>query len=289
MKKRIAYIGLLVFILMGQCIVASADTYKIFEQWGGGVEDAEKTPLNQDDDLMCWAAASANMLKYSGWGNAMGSKAWADNGEDELFKYFQDHWTDNGGNIRYGIKWWFDGTYSGPSSSDWSVPDVPHTGFHSETDFLNSYGRSTTTTGDFLVNIDSHLREGSVVGLSVLGDRWNTFGHAITCWGIETNAAGDYTGVYVSDSDDKKYLADAPDDLVFKNVSKVFMDIERSDGTSVNKEVWEILDYSGSGYNAYIGEVHWLAANPNPVPLPGSLVLLLTGLLPLGLRIRGRR
>ena len=44
MKKRIAYIGVLVLILMGQCVVAPASTYKIFEHWGGGVEDAEKSP-----------------------------------------------------------------------------------------------------------------------------------------------------------------------------------------------------------------------------------------------------
>jgi hypothetical protein len=52
--------------------------------------DAEKS--NQGDSYMCWAAVSANMLAYTGWGNINGFQT-----EDDIFAYFVEHFTDDGG------------------------------------------------------------------------------------------------------------------------------------------------------------------------------------------------
>ena len=46
---------------------ASATSYYLWDDWGGTYSDAEKSPTNTDDDLMCWAASAANLLAWTGW------------------------------------------------------------------------------------------------------------------------------------------------------------------------------------------------------------------------------
>ena len=82
-----------------------ADVYNIWDTWGGTWADAEKTNINTDDDLLCWAAATSNILEYTGWGQVGGMT-----NTDDMFAHFQDHWTDQVGNSYYGFDWWFDGT-----------------------------------------------------------------------------------------------------------------------------------------------------------------------------------
>ena len=85
-------------------------------------------------------------------------------------------------------------------------------------------------------------------------------GHALTAWGYEYNEFGDYTGLYVTDSDD--YTTD----LKLLSVSLV-------------DDLW-YLDNDYSGW--FIGGVQALDRNPgNVVPEPGTVVLLGMGLLSL--------
>ncbi len=105
-------------------------TYYVWSQWGGTPYtgnaydyngdpwspephyflDAEKTPPGDNDDLMCWAAAASNILTWTGWGNVSAISDQSDQYEaDEIFKYFQDHWTDEGSWPTDAWSWWFDG------------------------------------------------------------------------------------------------------------------------------------------------------------------------------------
>ena len=42
--------------------------YFVYNDYGGSWSDAEKNNVNTEDDLMCWAAASSNVLDWTGWG-----------------------------------------------------------------------------------------------------------------------------------------------------------------------------------------------------------------------------
>jgi hypothetical protein len=103
----------------------TGESYLVYEHWGGTWHDAEKSPSNSEDDLMCWAAAASNILAWSGWGLVEGMAT-----ADAMFAYFQDHWTDQTGIMQAGWDWWFDGTNPTQGWSGWSQVDVPGGGFH---------------------------------------------------------------------------------------------------------------------------------------------------------------
>ena len=85
-------------------VTPTGTSYLLFEHWGGTWSDAEKSPTNTEDDLMCWAAASSNVLAWTGWGQVGGMT-----NADQMFAYYQNHWTDEGGTMAFAWNWWFDG------------------------------------------------------------------------------------------------------------------------------------------------------------------------------------
>ena len=91
--------------LLDQVKLRSSQRYMLTEAWGGAWSDADKNVTDRDDDKMCWAATASNILQWTGWGLVGGMTT-----ADEMFAYFQDHWTDNSGSAYYGLDWWFDGT-----------------------------------------------------------------------------------------------------------------------------------------------------------------------------------
>ena len=173
--------------------------------------------------------------------------------------------------MEYGWDWWFDGTYSGPTSSNWSQPDVPGGGGWYPTVTFNTYFRSNwddwnSSAGAALPTIDDYLHEGYATGLAIyLGGGYG--GHAVTCWGYEYEN-GAYTGVYLTDSDQ---------DADQMNLYSV----------SLSGGLWRLgSDYSSSGY--WIGGVEGLAMNPGfaPVPVPGAVLLGILGLGAAGMKLR---
>ena len=66
--------------------------------------DVNKSLTNPDDDWMCWAAAAANILDWTGWAQPFFDSA------VDIFYTFQDYWTNAGGLMEYAWHWWFDGT-----------------------------------------------------------------------------------------------------------------------------------------------------------------------------------
>ena len=224
---------------------ATADpSYMLIDDWGGAWHDAEKSPSNTEDDLMCWAAAASNILAWTGWGRVSGMTT-----TDQMFSYFQDHWTDQGGLAQFGWGWWFNGINATDGWSGWSQVDVAGGGFHPGEDF-DDYLHWSSNDDQAIATIDTYLHAGYGVTLGVYGPG----GHAITCWGY-THTSGDptgYTGIYVSDSDDSKWMEGAPDRLRY-------YDVDYSGGR------WYLQDFYGSD-SWYVGLVEGLEANPGVAP-----------------------
>ena len=223
--------------------------------------DAEKSFYDGDDDLMCWAGTASNVLYWTGWGHVGGMTNC-----DQMFTYFQDHWTDKGGWCYYGWDWWFDGTPIVPSSA-WSSVHDPGGNFWSSTDF-NNYATWSSDSANILSKIDGFLHDGYGLGLSIAyydsgGDR---HGHAITCWGFNYDSSYPktdsryYKGVWVTDSDDNKAFYDiwpwesgssAPNKLQYYGVYK-------------SGNTWYLSDYGSNTWE--IENCAALGAGPGIAP-----------------------
>jgi len=244
---------LLASVSFGLGSTPRGSSYMLTDHWGGSWTDAEKTLSNTNDTLMCWAAASSNVLEWTGWGQVGGMT-----NSDEMFGYFQDHWTNEGGAAGYGWDWWFDGTND---SGTWgSQVDVPGGGFY-PTRAFGKYYQQRTSDFNAMDNTSNFLREGSGIVLDVL---WTTGGyaHSITCWGYSYNPnnSDEYYGLWITDSDDDKDT-DTPGDTL------TYYDVELSGSK------WYLQDFYNSG-PVYLDNVHALALNPIPEPATMSLLAL---------------
>lgn len=72
------------------------------------------------DANLCWAAASSNMLRFSGWGSEAGFRT-----EDDLFESFISAFTDAGGSYTYGLDWFFNGYYAMQGNDGWAQLRAP--------------------------------------------------------------------------------------------------------------------------------------------------------------------
>ena len=145
------------------------------------IYDAEKSSSTTQDDQSCWAATASNMLAYTGWGELTLNKSQSTTIEDDIFKYFYSHFKYGnlyGGNIYYGIAWFFDGTYAPKGAQGW---DQPASGGNllkiSAEPYLNHY----QTPDDLLQKIDTALTNGCAVGLGIVG-----LGHELYVLDIHT-------------------------------------------------------------------------------------------------------
>jgi PKD repeat protein len=183
--------------------------YLLYEHYGGFWADAEKDP-NPGDDLLCWAAAGANMMEWTGWG-FVGSL----DDTDDSFQFFRGHVTDDGHFVEDGIDWWFDGTLKDVGGAN---ETVDHTGFWPGYT-PGTYIWKSWDVPNTLPNIRGQLASGRAVGISIYG--LTSGAHAVTCWGFNYNPAKDpnteadeyYLGVWLSDSDSHKGQWNPPDML----------------------------------------------------------------------------
>ena len=198
-------------------LTASALEDRYFSLTNVDFSDAEKefTDVAEgeiaSDANLCWAAASSNMLRFSGWGSEAGFRT-----EDDLFESFISAFTDAGGSYTYGLDWFFNGYYAMQGNDGWAQLRAPG----ESGKYLSEYpADSLYQTYEISNHIDNlrpvldALERDCAVGISI-GNYLSSFrigGHAITLWGYlhDTSASPyskeAYPAIFISDSDSDKY------------------------------------------------------------------------------------
>ena len=196
-------------------------------------EKAHSKPTDDypySDDLLCWAASTSNILELSGWGKEAGFSS-----EDEIFAYFEKHFTDVGSTQTRGLKWFFDGINDAQITKDgtavpagtqgdstsvssqerWTETDSGTTGKgggllqdYSSESIATTYDFRTAST-DSLYDAAMKLKDGQAATISVawIDDdaQERLGGHAITLLGYirDTLKSGldSLVSLFISDSD----------------------------------------------------------------------------------------
>ena len=207
---------------------------------------------------MDWAAAAANVLAWTGWGQASGLTT-----ADAIFQYFQSHWTDEPGWSLDAWIWWFTGRNPDRFVSDVSSVRARGGGFYRNLDASN-YIQTQTDPTQAMSSLDQFLHngEGVVLGLQCndKNDSWYPVSHAVTAWGFTYDStksptdSGYYTGVYITDSDDNEAAAGTTSTPELKYYAITY---------SAKDGAYYLTDYDGRntlyhGNTIYIDEVSGL-------------------------------
>lgn len=293
----------LVFLL-GLCFIIAGTTNSFaIDVWTGTVNqtsgwlDVEKSPYNNSDDELCWAASASNMLYYTGW-DAGFSDA------DDIFNSgFVGTWTDTAGNQGYGLNWWFDGTQAPEGSQasqyagngfDGYYPTYTFGNYYTDWRYYSSGGGSTVFDGTGASTaIMSNINNDFGVGIGIFRDPdWDgpDAGHALTVWGYDI-VNNELMGIWVTDSDDNKYVSDyspgPPDDT---------LDYLPLSYTSFTNNGYWFIDQSYAGNSdwwiGYVGGLDMYSSGGTgpggpPIPEPATMLLLGSGLV--GLAGFGRK
>jgi hypothetical protein len=229
-------------------------SYMLMDHWGGTWYDAEKRQAHSSDDMLCWAAAASNVLKWGGWADAPGMQFPSSN---EILGYYADHWSNTGGLMEYAWDWWFDGTNPAQGWPGWSQVVDPGGGFYPERSFSSYYHRSWVQDSA-LSAIDEFLHDGCGVTVAIYGGG----AHALTVWGYAYDAGNpqSYYGIWVTDSDDDKSDPNRVDRLRYYDIA-------------YNSGRYYLQNYSGTSNLWYLSDVEALA----PVPEPTAIAILLFG------------
>ncbi len=186
-----------------------------------------------DDGQLCWAYTSSNVLQY--WQSYYGvfakkagdtSKAAPIHGytydEANLSKLggtqslklnmeFYDKWKNTGGTSQAALAWYLGGL----SSESLENPKAASGGYFA-TYFPDATQSTDYTTyhwgGDSYERFSANLKtlfgqDDGTKGQIVHLDLWSSgyTGHAVTCYGYETDADGNITAVYIANSDDQAH------------------------------------------------------------------------------------
>jgi hypothetical protein len=146
-----------------------APDYRMWEHDQAPFADADKTEVG--DLNMCWAAAAANLLAWTGWA--------AD--EDDVFNTFRAHFKDKPGYVYDALRYYFDNYETGTTVEMVSVREA----------------RSHLLL-DFIVSA-VHEGKGVVVKITYPG---REIGHFLTVYGYRYFADEDNFILYFTDSDD---------------------------------------------------------------------------------------
>ncbi|MEE0857514.1 MAG: dockerin type I repeat-containing protein [Ruminococcus sp.] len=191
-------------------MIAACDSGEDFEVEDIGIMDTEKTGIEGVDSNLCWAAATSNVLAYTGWADATGL-----GDEDDVFDLFSEKFNDDGSWSHCGFNWFFNGILpygpdtiaaqaeanSGAYMTDYAYDNVAKT-YDLLSGSSNRIDAAKTILNDLKNGRGIVLCGGLTLGAPVF------FGaHAITCWGgLVNNNYGEneeehYEMLFFADSD----------------------------------------------------------------------------------------
>lgn len=209
----------------------------------------------KSDDMLCWAAAASNAIKY--WQNSHVSEgfelpagtpcgSYSAPYNSDIFKTFFENWTNAGGYAGNAMQWWFSGEVPivGAGGSELK-PGAEGGGYWNDVfnfkeigdvfvtfDFFENYTRKD----DLKTALDELIAENISMTAAIYTDSGG--GHAISVWGYEyDDELGGITGLLISDSDDD-YLGN------------LVVGVEWDEGDSR----WYLQEYYGMN-NWYLGNI----------------------------------
>ncbi len=229
--------------------------------------DTEKTSADENDDDLCWAASTANMLHYAEWGKYANAEKFRD--EDDLFEYFIESFEDDGGHQFYGLEWFFSGVYSGPGGC--TKPQngglLPYYDPNLVAKQLSVKYIPGKNNFDNMLKVINALRHGYAVGTGVEWGLNSNLGHAITTWGyifdrnIHVTDPSHYLALLISDSDSDKGGADrgaSPDVLHAHYMTPCF-----SGSTFIT---WKFSNYRSNNQTGYLTDFTLLKPYSDNLP-----------------------
>ncbi len=196
--------------------------------------DAEKSSYTES--RLCWGAAAANVLYYTGWANSSslvdaGGASVAFEDEDDVYEYVVANFDNMGSSALYGYQWFITGDYDAYGVIGWAQPELGSGGFYRAQgvtldDVADYYAYANEEDPKMLfANAVNALRDGGGVCLALayyssVPGSLVTQAHTISLWGYEydpTYSPDDpryYTALVVSDSDDDEYLGRGADNVL---------------------------------------------------------------------------
>jgi len=197
---------------------SAVDDHCTYENFGDQQSHDVNVTGNSDpqtgDHKMCWAAASANILDWTVWGDICG--------DDQIIydDLFREYWTNEGGLMKYAWQWFYLGKESLPCwlqteppkcqacPGDWAKPikfsdDPKCVGQLQASDFFNSYCYYGEFHDGTAINVIKCLLDaGYGVTITVYneGALSTDPGHALTVWGYRIDANETVTDLLLADS-----------------------------------------------------------------------------------------
>lgn len=233
-----ALLSLLAALTVQAAVTVSTTTGHVYDV-GKGFYSTDENVTDKSDSELCWAAAASNLIQH--WqdyyygkhddgktppNGLNGNNYTSPTGTQYLavFDAFRDNWEDAGGLAGYGFQWWFLGKDKvAADASDNLEKNADSAGYYQGifTGTTPCYVQQELLTAAerrgrpqelcFRQTMDAALGkagQGVSLGIYIADEKGKiSSGHAITCWGYETDADGKLSAIYVTDSDDRYYGA----------------------------------------------------------------------------------
>lgn len=285
----IALLSLLAALTAQAAVTVSTTTGHVYDV-GKGSYSSDENVTDKSDKELCWAAAASNLIQH--WQDCYYAKH--DTGETPanglndnnytsptgtqylaVFDAFRDNWEDAPGLASNGFQWWFlgkdkvDADASGDLEEN-ADPAGYYQGIFTGTttcyvqqDLLSAADREGHPQEEcFRQTMDAALEKagrGVSLGIYITDKDGNIgSGHAITCWGYETNADGTLSAIYITDSDDYYYGA-----------TKVRVEVAEDGSLMLNS--YDLASYNFNQQSKYfIGLMEYIDTPVDSAPTGGS-------------------
>ncbi len=196
----------------------------------GGYYDVHKGYDGKDEN-MCWAATASNVIQYwqdyygvfykgekplpNGASSYTGEGAQYGKRYLQVFEEFRNNWENEGGTASSAWSWWFFGFpnslhKTGDNPGGYFFSDYfkgPWYTVTSSSPWYDITSPSELTPPEFnrsIISAFTKVGSAAYISLGTICPRGNRVGHALTCYGYETDANGNITGLYLCNSDDRK-------------------------------------------------------------------------------------